>query len=91
MDYIEDFSQHNMKNKLDAESYVDNNILRLFQLYNLDDQDDISSDEKRDHLVQYFTQHPEEIKRYSSMSFGVTRNSFSIPTTNNIGGVIKYR
>jgi len=90
MDYIEDYEGYNPKTQLDAEGFVDNNLLRLFQLYNLGDQDEMSDAEKRDALVKYFSKHPDQIQRYSEFLFGQAK-SLNAPTTNNIGGVIKYR
>jgi len=88
--FIESYNDYNPKNNLDAKDFVENNLLRLYQMYNLDDQDDMSDDEKRGFLIEYFSKHPDEIKRYSSMTFGRAPNLNTI-STNNIGGVIKYR
>lgn len=86
MNYISKYENYNPKTKMDAEGFVDNNLVRLIPLYNLDDQDDMTDDEKRDSLVEYFTNHPEQIKRYQTYLFGQTK-SLNAPTTNNIGGV----
>lgn len=88
MDYIEDFGKFNMKNKLDAESYVNANISRLTQMFNI--EDDFTPEEKEKMLIEYFTRFPDQIKSISLKTFGAGTGNY-IPTTNNIGGVIKYR
>lgn len=84
MDTYEEF---NIKRQLDAETFVDNNFLQLCQLYNVDDEMD--NDEKRQVLVDYFQKYPDQISSYSIRFFG-NNNTLRTPTTNNIGGTIKY-
>ena len=87
MDYIEDFSKYNQKNKLDASSFVDVNVYALIQTMNIDEEDYDSIDDIKSVLVDYFTKHPDEISTISLSTFGVPRN-YSIKL-NNIGGAIR--
>jgi hypothetical protein len=89
MDYIENFSKYNQKNKLDAKSYVDNNIGVLIQLMNIEEEDYDSIDDIKDVLIEYYTKHPDEISSVSLSTFGVPKN-YAV-RLNNIGGVVKYK
>jgi len=87
MDYIEDFGTFNQKTKLDAESYVNNNIRQLIQIMNIDTERDL--DDVKEELIEYFSRFPDQISQVSLKTFGFAKNY--APRTNNIGGVIKYR
>jgi len=84
---ISNWSTFNQKSKLDAESFVKNNLFRLIQLFNI--EDDFSIEEKEEILIKYLTKFPDQIKSLN-LSFP-NRSGSWIPKTNNIGGVVKYR
>jgi len=88
MNYIDDWSLYNQKNKLNAKDYVSSNLLRLVSLFEFDDE--CSDEEKEQLLVDYFTKYPDQIKSLSVYTVGKP-NQISIPRLMNIGGVIKYR
>ena len=50
----------NPKSKLDAETFVHNNLYRLIQLFNVDDE--LSIEEKEESLIKYLTKYPDQIK-----------------------------
>ncbi len=77
---------YNIKSKIDAESFVKNNLFRLIQLFNI--EDDISIEEKEEILIEYLTKYPDQIKSLN-LVFPNKYGQMSIPKTNNIGGVYK--
>ena len=87
MDYIEDYSKYNQKNKLDAKLYVDVNVYALIQTMNIDEEDYNNIDEIKDVLIEYFTKHPDQISTINLATFGVPKNY--LLKLNNIGGVVK--
>jgi len=88
MNYIDDWSLYNQKNKLNAKDYVSGNLLRLVPLFKFDDE--CSDEEKEQLLIDYFTKYPDQIKSLSYYTVGKP-NQMSVPRLMNIGGVIKYR
>ena len=88
MNYIDDWSLYNQKNKLKAKDYVSSNLLRLVSLFKFEDE--CSGEEKEQLLVDYFTKYPDQIKSLSYYTVG-NPNQMSVPRLMNIGGVIKYR
>ncbi len=88
MNYIDDWSLYNQKNKLNAKDYVSSNLFRLVSLFKFDDE--CSDEEKEQLLVDYFTKYPDQIKSLSYYTVGKP-NQMSVPRLMNIGGVIKYR
>lgn len=85
MDYLDDFGKFNLKYKLGAESYVDNNLRRLMQIFNMDENED-----NRNELIEYFTRFPDQISKLNIEIVGRNQNSHVL-RTNNIGGVVKYK
>lgn len=85
MNYIEDYSIFNQKYRLDAKSYVEANLYKLMDLFNMEDYDD--SDKASEVLIQYFTKYPDQISRVMMKTTGMPKNY--LLTTNNIGGVFK--
>ncbi len=57
---VSDWSSFNPKSKLDAESFVKNNLFRLIQLFNI--EDDYSTEEKEEILIKYLTRFPDQIR-----------------------------
>lgn len=88
MNYIDDWSLYNQKNKLKAKDYVSSNLFRLISLFKFDDE--CSDEEKEQLLVDYFTKYPDQIKSLSYYTVG-NPNQMSVPRLMNIGGIIKYR
>ncbi len=88
MDYIEDYGEFNQKTKLDAEGYVESNLDRLIQLFNIEDYSNMEEVKKT--LVEYFTRFPDQISRITMNTVGLPKgNNLSL---NNIGSTtIKYR
>lgn len=89
MKNIDGFSEFNLKYKLNAESYVNNNIRQLIQFMNIEEDDYESLDDIKNDLIIYFTKYPEQISKYQLKTTGYPKH-FNL-STNNIGGVIKYR
>jgi len=89
MDYIEDFSKYNQKNKLDAKTYVEYNINALIKIMNIDEDDYDSIEDIESVLIDYFTRYPDQISSINLSTFGVPKNY--VVKLNNIGGVIKYK
>ncbi len=89
MNYLNDFGKFNPKNKLDANTYVENNFHALKQVMNIDEDDYDNMDDVKNVLIEYFTRFPDQISQISLDTFGVPKNY--IPKLNNLGGVIKYR
>ena len=89
MDNIQGFSKFNAKYKLTAQSYVENNIRQLIQLMNIEEDEFESLDEVKDVLITYFTKYPDQITNYQLKTTGYPKHMNL--STNNIGGVIKYR
>lgn len=58
MDHLDDFGKFNLKYKLGAENYVDNNLRKLIQIFDMDENED-----HRDELVEYFTRFPDQISK----------------------------
>lgn len=88
MGYIDDYGEFNMKTKLDAKAYVEANIERLIQMYDMND--DSTIEEKQETLIKYFTRFPDQIRKISLQTFGTGPNNYVL-RTNNIGGVVKYK
>ena len=88
MKIIENWSNFNIKNKLTAEDFVKNNLKRLIQLFNI--EDDLTIEEKESILIEYLTKYPDQIKNLSFRFPQQDRQSI-IPVIQNIGGTIKYR
>jgi hypothetical protein len=88
MNYIDDWSLYNQKNILKAKEFVEDNLLRLVQFFDL--KDSSSEDEKKQILIDYFTKYPDQITSISVYTVG-NPNQLSIPRLMNIGGVVKYR
>ncbi len=84
---VSDWSSFNPKSKLDAESFVKNNLFRLIQLFNI--EDDYSTEEKEEILIKYLTRFPDQIRSLNLLF--LDRSGSIFPKTNNIGGVVKYR
>ena len=88
MNYIDDWSLYNQKNRLKAKEFVHDNLSRLIKFFNFDGE---SSEVDREQLlIDYFTKYPDQIKSINFYTVGNT-NQLSIPRLNNIGGVIKYK
>lgn len=88
MNYIDDWSLYNQKNLLKAKEFVNDNLFRLVQFFNI--QDDVETEEKKQILIDYFTRYPDQIKSINFYTVG-SPNQLSIPRLNNIGGTFKYR
>jgi hypothetical protein len=88
MNYVSDWSNYNIKFRLDAERYVDDNFSRLKSLLN----EPVLCDDSilRDDLVEYFTKCPDQIPNYSYKTIGRPLD-LKVPKLMNIGGVYKYR
>jgi curved DNA-binding protein CbpA len=84
-----EYSKLNIKNRLEATPFVENNIRQLIQKMNIDvdDYDDI--EDIKSELIEYFTRFPDQISRVSFSTFGVPKN-YNL-RLNNIGGYVKYR
>lgn len=89
MDNLKGFSEFNLKHKLTAESYVENNLRQLIQIMNIEGEDYDSIDEIKSDLIKYFTKFPDQITGYQLKTTGYPKHMKL--STNNIGGVIKYR
>lgn len=89
MENLQGFSEFNPKHKLTAQSYVKNNIRQLMQFMNIEEEDYESIDEIESDLIKYFTKYPDQMVNYQLKTTGYPRNMNL--STNNIGGVIKYR
>lgn len=89
MENLQGFSEFNPKHKLTAQSYVKNNIRQLMQFMNIEEEDYESIDEIESDLIKYFTKYPDQMTNYQLKTTGYPRNMNL--STNNIGGVIKYR
>ena len=88
MEHLDDWRLYNQKNGLAARDYVEGNLYRLLQYFELDDETSI--EEKEQILVDYFTRYPDQINYMTYVTVG-RPNQSSIPRLNNIGGVVKYR
>ena len=88
MNYIDDWSLYNQKNLLKAKEFVNDNLFRLVQLFNI--EDDVETEEKKQILIDYFTRYPDQIKSINVYTVG-NPNQLSVPRLNNIGGTFKYR
>jgi hypothetical protein len=84
-----DYSNLNVKNRLDAIPFVENNFRQLIQMMDIDIDDYDSEEDIKSELVEYYTRFPDQISRVSFSTFGVPKN-YQLKL-NNIGGVIKYR
>lgn len=84
-----DFSNLNVKNRLDAAPFVENNFRQLIQMMDIDIDDYDNMDDIKSELIEYYTRFPDQINRVSFNIFGVPKNYHL--RLNNIGGVIKYR
>jgi hypothetical protein len=89
VNHLNDFDNFNPKFRLDALTYVKNNLRRLIQLMGINIDDYQSLDEIESLLIDHFTRFPDEITKVNLKTFGVARNY--IPRLNNIGGVVKYK
>lgn len=89
MDYMQDYGKFNAKTKLGAEAYVGANLYRLIQVFNMEDEDDQTVEEKEKYLIEYFTRFPDQIRSVSLSTFGMPVNV--TPITNNIGGIYRER
>jgi len=87
MDNVDDWSLFNQKNKLKAEEYVNDNLFRLIRFYDFENGE---ADEKKQILIDYFTKYPDQITSINIQTVGKP-NQLSVPSLNNIGGIIKYR
>lgn len=88
MEHLDDWRLYNQKNGLAARDYVEGNLYRLLQYFELDDETSI--EEKEQILIDYFTKYPDQIQYMSYVTVGKP-NPASIPRLNNVGGVVKYR
>ena len=87
MKYLEDWRLYNQKNKLNAKEFVQENLFRLIQFFNIDEN--LSTEEKEQILIDYFTKYPDQITSINVTTVG--RPNVSVSRLNNIGGVVKYR
>jgi hypothetical protein len=88
MNYIDDWSLYNQKNRLKAKEFVNDNLFRLITFFNFEDES--SEEERVQLLIDYFTKYPDQIKSINFYTVG-NPNQLSIPRLNNIGGTFKYR
>jgi hypothetical protein len=88
MDYIDDWDLYNQKNRLSAKDYVTDNLYRLIKFFNI--EDDYTIEEQEQILIDYFTKYPDQIQSLSIHTIG-RPHQLSVPSLNNIGGVIKYK
>jgi hypothetical protein len=89
MENLKGYSEFNPKNELTARSYVDNNIRQLIQSMNIEEEDYESIEDIKSELIKYFTKFPDQISSFQIRTTGYPR-SMNL-STNNIGGVVKYR
>ena len=88
MKNIEEYPDFNPKNNLNSSSFVKDNLYRLSQLFDVDE--DLTWDEKEKILINYITKHPESIKSFN-LIFPQRGISISAPKVTNIGGLVKYQ
>ena len=88
MNYIDNWSLYNQKNRLKAKEFVNDNLFRLITFFNFEDES--SEEERAQLLIDYFTKYPDQIKSINFFTVG-NPNQLSIPRLNNIGGTFKYR
>jgi hypothetical protein len=88
MDHVDDWDLYNQKNKISAKEYVDDNLFRLIRFFDFEDES--GEEEKKQVLIDYFTKYPDQITSINIQTVGKP-NQLSVPSLNNIGGVIKYR
>jgi hypothetical protein len=88
MNYIDDWSLYNQKNRLKAKEFVNDNLFRLITFFNFEDES--SEEERAQLLIDYFTKYTDQIKSINFYTVG-NPNQLSIPRLNNIGGTFKYR
>jgi hypothetical protein len=89
MENLKCYSEFNLKHKLISTDYVRNNIRQLIQLMNIEEEDYDSIEDIENELIKYFTKFPDQITSLQLKTTGYPR-SMNL-STNNIGGVIKYR
>jgi hypothetical protein len=88
MKHLDDWRLYNQKNKLNAKEFVQENLFRLIQFFNI--EENLTTEEKEQILIDYFTKYPDQITSINISTVG-RPNPMSVPRLNNIGGVIKYR
>jgi len=87
MEHINDWVQYNQKNILSAKEYVNDNLYRLISTFHMEDED-FTTEEKEQILIDYFTKFPDQISSISVQTVG-RPNQMSVPKLNNIGGAFK--
>lgn len=87
MRHLEDWRLYNQKNKMNAKEFVQSNLFRLIQFFNIDEN--LTTEEKEQILIDYFTKYPDQITSINVTTVG--KPNVSVPRLNNIGGVVKYR
>lgn len=85
---IKKWSEWNPKVDFEVKGWVKNNLWRLIQL--MEPDEDLSDDEKEDVLVDYFTRYPDQIPKLN-LQFPQGDKMSMVPKVQNIGGVVKYR
>lgn len=84
-----EYSNLNIKNRLDAVPFVENNFRQLIQMMDIDIDDYDTMDDIKSELIEYYTRFPDQISRVSFNAFGAPKN-YQLKL-NNIGGYVKYR
>lgn len=77
---------NNIKDSLSARDYVEGNFLRLVQHFKIED---LTEEEQKQKLIDYFTRFPDQISRFNIQTVGPNRSQYNL-SLNNIGGTIKY-
>lgn len=80
--------EYNIKNRLEAENYVEANFLRLAKF--VPDYENYTEEELKQILADYFTKYPDQIIQLNLYTIG--RFPCPIPILQNIGSYyIKYK